>query len=231
MANGSRVARTQRIKKRIAVRYGPAYPLLGTGFTTNVSPRGLAMSASSVFKPGTTLVLELRLPGEDLIRVGGVVAWALRGAPAMGLPSTLGVEITGADESFFRFLGKLPGFDGDRAAASASPGGSAAGSSRGVRTRADRYASELPFRFGTTSALFLTGRLLNVSASGLSFRATGRIPVGTPLHFAADWPGGSLQGTGVVLWTRTLAGEQVHGMRLTQATETWFRHLRQLSAP
>ncbi len=105
----ARISRALRVRKRIALRYGQNYPLLGSGFTTNLSSQGLAIAGSSLHWPGTPVNLELHLPGEGVCLLGGRIIWAMRGAPAIRQPNMLGVAITRADEAFYRYLLAVPG--------------------------------------------------------------------------------------------------------------------------
>ncbi len=93
-----------RLDKRIAVRFRLADdPKERTGYTDNISPRGLFIRTSHLPEPGQNVGMEIDLPG-GTIRVEGKVAWKhwvpidLRQTEHMGF----GVEIHHATEEWFQ---------------------------------------------------------------------------------------------------------------------------------
>ena len=64
----------ERSRKRIMVRYGEDKPDR-TGFTKDFSVHGAFIRTNDVFKPGTTVVVELVFP-ERTVTLQGRVAWA-----------------------------------------------------------------------------------------------------------------------------------------------------------
>ncbi len=239
----ARLVRPVRVKRRLAVRYGADFPLLGAGFTANVSMHGLAIFGSSVHNPGTSIRVDLRLPGNVACRIEGRVAWALRGSAAIQLPNQLGLEIVRADESYYRFLMSIPGFGPDASPAKAepqppreapaprtvSPAPVVPVQPEALRPRAERRGVTLPFHFGEARALFLAGVVLNVSQGGLCFRSNRVVEVGTCLQFAAESPAGPFAGAGTVIWSRADARTDRHGLQLTQVDEGWYRYLVHVS--
>jgi hypothetical protein len=92
----------------VSVRFGTSLELHGVGFTTNISSRGLGVSALVVHPAGTRLRFELKLPGDEFCRLEGVVAWSMRGISALQVPGSMGIRLDSADEAFFRFLASQP---------------------------------------------------------------------------------------------------------------------------
>lgn len=74
------------------VRYGVDEPLK-TGFTMNVSLGGAYIKTNSVFKPGTTIQVELELPSGKHSMWARVV-WAKRVPPQLAhvLPCGMGIR-------------------------------------------------------------------------------------------------------------------------------------------
>jgi hypothetical protein len=67
--------RTQnRAKRRMMVRYGLSTPEK-TGFTKNLSETGLFVMTNNVFKPGTTIQVQIQFPNETFSLWARVV-WA-----------------------------------------------------------------------------------------------------------------------------------------------------------
>src|SRR4051812_32936798 len=105
---GARVAgpqqRNPRIRRRLSVRFGTTPDLPGAGVTTNVSARGLGISAQAIYPAGTRIQAELRSGSGEVYRVGGIVVWSTRGALSLNVPGAMGVHIDTADASFQRLI-------------------------------------------------------------------------------------------------------------------------------
>ncbi len=71
----------KRARKRILVRYGTSV-LDKTAFTKNVSETGLFLHTNQVFRPGTTLHLQLDVTGRIFFLMGRV-AWAKKVPPQL----------------------------------------------------------------------------------------------------------------------------------------------------
>jgi hypothetical protein len=91
----------------LAVRFGLRETRLGTGFTTNLSARGLGIATHAIHPIGTRLNLELSLPSGDKCQVEALVAWAQRGVAQFRTPGGMGLQIIWADESYFRLIADL----------------------------------------------------------------------------------------------------------------------------
>ena len=63
-----------RAKKRLMVKYG-IEKLDKTAFTKNVSATGLCIQTNHVFKPGSTIQLEIHAP-DQVFSIWARVAWA-----------------------------------------------------------------------------------------------------------------------------------------------------------
>ncbi len=71
---GAERRRAPRARKRLLVRYG-VEEAKHTAFTKNVSETGIFLHTNTVFKPGTTLLLEIAFP-QKVWSLWGRVAWA-----------------------------------------------------------------------------------------------------------------------------------------------------------
>jgi len=101
---GGRRDRNARIRRRMLVNFGPQAPLRETGFTTNVSVRGLGLTSSMVHPPGTRLTLQVQLPDGSSANVVGTVAWAQRGSRSLNLASQMGIRVLEADAAFRNYV-------------------------------------------------------------------------------------------------------------------------------
>lgn len=108
--------RHPRVRKRVAVHFGPTSDVRSLGFTTNASFRGLGISATSIYPAGTALHFRMKLPGDRICSATGVVAWSMRGMVALQVPGTMGIRISSADESFFQLLADNTSEEQNRAA-------------------------------------------------------------------------------------------------------------------
>jgi Tfp pilus assembly protein PilZ len=81
-----------RAKKRVMVRYGVDEPSR-TGFTTNISPTGMQIQTNQVFKPGTTIHIEVRFSDRSF-HLRARVVWAKKATPMLAqiVPSGMGVQ-------------------------------------------------------------------------------------------------------------------------------------------
>jgi hypothetical protein len=96
--------RAVRSRKRTSVRFGPTPDVRHTGFTLNVSPRGLAISSQTVLVPGSGLHLTLVVTSGRAVRIEGFVVWAQRGLANASIPGNMGIAITWAEEEFFNWV-------------------------------------------------------------------------------------------------------------------------------
>jgi len=97
--------RLRRYQKRVMVRFGAQGTLGCAGVIENVSARGLYLTSSRIFPPGTALAIEFHLEHQPH-RMEGIVRWA-RHAPAnliRVVPSGMGIELTQAPEAFYYLL-------------------------------------------------------------------------------------------------------------------------------
>lgn len=69
-----------RARRRIQVRYGEEKPVR-IAFTEDVHREGIFLKTAQPLRPGTSLCLELTLPGQGIVSVQGQVQWA-RKVPA-----------------------------------------------------------------------------------------------------------------------------------------------------
>lgn len=102
-----RLARAPRVRKRLAIRFGSGDARGSSGFTTNLSPRGLGIMSYAVLPYGTKVSIEFVLPGGNTCQLEGVVVWAKQGAAQFRAPGTMGLRVTWADEDFFQFVAHL----------------------------------------------------------------------------------------------------------------------------
>jgi curved DNA-binding protein CbpA len=74
--------RLARISKRLSVRFGTSR-LQHTGMTEDLSPEGLFIKSRVVFKPGTPLLIEVKLSQSKVVNLKGVVKWGKSVPPAL----------------------------------------------------------------------------------------------------------------------------------------------------
>ncbi len=88
--------RYARVKKRIAVRFGPG-DLAHSGYTQDVSESGIYLLANMLYPPNTVLVLQVDYP-EKTLTLRGIVRWSKDLPPAFrrNLRGGMGVEFTTA---------------------------------------------------------------------------------------------------------------------------------------
>lgn len=93
----------ERTKKRVMVRYG-VDKLEKTAFTRNISGSGICLQTNSVYKPGTTLQLELRF-GDDSFSMWGRVVWAKKVPPQLAhvLDCGMGLSFVNPPTDWFDF--------------------------------------------------------------------------------------------------------------------------------
>lgn len=101
-----------RAKRRVMVKYGPS-AVDKTAFTKNVSETGLYVHTNQVFKPGTTIHVQLQFPNRTFSMWARVV-WAKAVPPQLAHVLECGMGICFIDPSpewiaFFREWGKQSG--------------------------------------------------------------------------------------------------------------------------
>ena len=109
--------RQGRAKRRIMVKYGLS-TADKTAFTKNLSETGLFIQTNSVFKPGTTIHVQIQFPKETFSMWGRVV-WAKVVPPQLAHVLECGMGICFIDPSpewiaFFRDWAKKAGVLQDR---------------------------------------------------------------------------------------------------------------------
>lgn len=72
----------KRFLKRLFVRFGKE-AMDHCGFTHDLSFKGIFITSSFSFPPGTRLMLDITLPDDRVIRLFGSVRWAKRTPPAL----------------------------------------------------------------------------------------------------------------------------------------------------
>lgn len=84
-----------RAKRRMMVRYGVATPDK-TAFTKNLSETGLFLQTNQVFKPGTTLHVQIQFP-KSPVSMWGRVVWAKTVPPGLAHVVECGMGIRFVD--------------------------------------------------------------------------------------------------------------------------------------
>lgn len=72
--------RKPRVRKRMRALYGPKIPSK-VGFTSDISESGLCIQTFVVYKPGSSMLIELELPSGEVVRIDGRVHWARKVPP------------------------------------------------------------------------------------------------------------------------------------------------------
>lgn len=233
--------RTPRIRRRLLVRFGPSLlEQRQSGFTVDISLRGLGLTTTSVPGKGTALVLTLTLPDGQIAALEGEVAWARSGARTAGVPGYVGVKLSAADEQFIAFaaaqapapseVGHLPPMF--VAPSVVTP--SVIIPPRPVVARQPRFAEALPVRLIALSAdAENRGVLEDVSRSGLALTCalTTTPPAGTRVLATVTTPDGErARVAGTVAWAAPGAEGALSrlGLRLTRSDEVWTRLLDEL---
>jgi len=101
---------TDRAKKRVVVRYGIGKPDK-TAFTKNLSEDGLCLQTNNVFRPGTTIQIQVGLPDDETYNMWARVIWA-RKVPAQLAhvqPCGMGLQIIDPDPAWIRAVAKWLG--------------------------------------------------------------------------------------------------------------------------
>lgn len=250
MAVVQREQRAPRFRRRFSVSFGPAYPLGATGFSVNVSARGLSMTTGATPAPATRLFLEVRRPNLKPCRLEGTVAWVRRGLAALGMPNTVGVVLARSDESWLSLITDTATPGGPSTSARSAPAANAmpkagnnipvsrlrparvsTGVDAGVGApRLQRFGIAIPMRFGTDGSLKFQGTIHNISASGFAFTSEEIVPTGSRMFFAVDLGSGvSARGDALVVWQRESARLGDMGARLAGVDEAWYRLVMKLS--
>jgi len=102
--------RLARYGDELPIRFGTGAGQVRRGFTTDLSPQGLGLSAREIPPIGAVVWVDITLPDSRLARVEGVMTW-LRSVPAHGLEIG-GLKVQRADEPFYQLV-----LDRQRAAA------------------------------------------------------------------------------------------------------------------
>jgi curved DNA-binding protein CbpA len=95
-----------RIPKRLSVRFGTSQ-LQHAGFTEDLSPEGMFIKSQVVFKPGTPLLIEVKLSQSKVVSLKGVVKWAKSVPPALiryTKKAGFGVHLEEIPELYVQFL-------------------------------------------------------------------------------------------------------------------------------
>ena len=105
MTRGNNDRKLRRYHKRVMVRFGAQNDLTCSGVIENVSARGLYLTSTRIFPPGTSLAIEFHVDHAPH-RMEGVVRWARRAPPNLirVAPSGMGIELTQAPEIFYALL-------------------------------------------------------------------------------------------------------------------------------
>lgn len=105
MSHASNDRKLRRYHKRVMVRFGAKGDLGCSGVIENVSARGLYLTSTRIFPPGTPLAIEFHVE-EQTHRLDGIVRWARRAPPNLirVAPSGMGIELTQAPEAFYTLL-------------------------------------------------------------------------------------------------------------------------------
>lgn len=109
-ANEKRIV--NRAKRRLMVRFGTS-AAEKTAFTKNVSETGLFVQTNSVFKPGTTIQVNIQFPDQQFSMWARVI-WAKAVPPQLAHVLECGMGLCFIDPSpewlaFFREWGKKSG--------------------------------------------------------------------------------------------------------------------------
>jgi Tfp pilus assembly protein PilZ len=86
-----------RAKKRVMVKYG-IEKTDRTAFTKNISETGLCLKTNHVFKPGSTVQIELHMP-DRTFSMWGRVAWAKKVPPNLAHVLDCGMGLSFVDPS------------------------------------------------------------------------------------------------------------------------------------
>lgn len=99
----------KRLPKRLIVRFGKTRPD-ALGFTEDVSVEGLFIKATSVFDPGTVLVIQLMLPDNHAVDMTGQVVWARKTPQSLTRfvkKSGMGIRLLQIPPHYAQFLSRL----------------------------------------------------------------------------------------------------------------------------
>jgi Tfp pilus assembly protein PilZ len=99
--------KASRKRVRVSVRFG-VNGLDQRGYTTDLSPEGLAIKTNQVYPPGTEILI--RLDTDDTILTArGTVRWAKQVPPLLIQHARcgMGVQFTALSQRFRQYLGKL----------------------------------------------------------------------------------------------------------------------------
>ena len=86
-----------RLRRRLKLSLGGKLP----SFTADVSPRGFAVEAMRVLRPGTLVTGAITLDNHEFAFTGEV-CWAKSGDPRLSLRGRFGVRFTGIANDFYR---------------------------------------------------------------------------------------------------------------------------------
>jgi hypothetical protein len=239
--------RADRYRRRVPVHFGEALPFRTSGFTTNVSARGLSIASPNVPVSGSRILLEVKL-STGPCRLEGRVVWVHRGSATLNIPNNFGVQLLGSDEAWFRFIAESA--SGDLRAPSASPipvvpppapapARPAAGPSNEMeqgrgQPRLRRYPASLPVRFGANGKLEHRGTTLDLSATGVAVASPLVQPLHTQLQLEVELSDAArAHCEGVVVRAKRMSiAERTpnsFAIRITRADESWYRHIQTLS--
>jgi hypothetical protein len=98
-----------RFRRRLGVRYQAESGARRLAFSGDVSADGVFLNSGQVEQPGRTLDLDVDLPGEGLVKLGGEVVWARRVPPPLVTVQRggFGVRITRAPDAWRRYFKTL----------------------------------------------------------------------------------------------------------------------------
>ena len=98
----------KRHRKRLTLKFGIDVPAR-LAFTEDISLQGMCIKTALVCPPGSRLKIELNLPDDSVVTMGGMVMWAKKVPPNMihlVKKCGMGVKITGisSGEDNYRML-------------------------------------------------------------------------------------------------------------------------------
>lgn len=240
-----KTSRAERYRRRLPVRFGEGTTLLGSGFTSNVSVRGLSIASLSPATSGALLDIEAKLPDGRLARIKGRVRWVHNGSARLNIPNVYGIALTTADPAWFEFVAETTNPTRTQpppASASTPPPAqpapkAAAPAKSGMdtdvgRPRLRRMRIAVPVRFGPDAKMELRGTTLDVSASGLSIASPNVQAALTSLHLLVEFETGGVHVEGVVVRARRMSPTEripnSFAVRLVRADEGWYREIQRL---
>jgi len=247
----SQVSRSPRLRKRFPVEFSAEGTLHHEGLTLNLSPTGVALRGNAVFAPGTALLLVVSPRDERPYRLEATVVWSRESTGEMGtklidpherylsfltrattesgrpMPAEGPLAPDARDRTWVPMPFHLASETLEHPSSPPTSSGAAQLPAGPEQLRSVRFEDQLPARISGGIHTDRRAFTQNVSRTGLYLTCESNFAAGTRVKVNVTLPDETVAHvSGVVAWSRTIAGEAAlcHvGVRIRHPDELYLR--------